>query len=73
MPRARRYRPVELRSGRSTIFADCAIVNDVGQSLEGVARSESDLRFQFNFATQSDPMFDIMCFGTLLSGAKGTT
>ncbi len=64
---------VELRSGGSAIFTDYAIVNDVVQTLGGVARSESDLRFQFDFATQSYRVFDTMYFGSLLSGATGTT
>lgn len=64
---------VELRAGGTTVFSDHAIIGGVVQDLGGVSRSISDLRFQFDFGTQGYRVFDTMYFGSLLSGATGTT
>jgi hypothetical protein len=64
---------VELLAGGTTVFADHAIIGGVVQDLGGVSRAASDLRFQFDFSSQGYRVFDTMYFGSLLSGATGTT
>lgn len=63
---------VQLRSGNSVIFTDQVLSGSVVQALAGVSRSDADLRFQFDFSSQSYRVFDTMYFGSLLAGATGT-
>lgn len=63
---------VQLRSGSSVVFTDEVMSAGAVQPLAGVGRVAADLRFQFDFSSQTYRVFDTMYFGSLLSGATGT-
>ena len=60
------------RSDSQDVFTDHILIAGQATTLGGVSRSVSDLRFSFDFATQSYSVFDSMYSGALLTAANST-